>query len=211
MSDRTCSIDECERPVSARGWCRSHYQRWYQHGDPLKGGPPRARPKPCAIESCQREARSRGYCSAHYDRVRRNGEPGEVAVRRRNPGAECAVDGCSRPVDARGYCAAHYVRWKKTGDPGSADIELRSKGADIGYGAAHSRVGRVKGKAASYACVACAGPAEQWAYDHADPNARRAPTDALLGAGMLYSADPDHYQPMCRPCHAAFDRAHAAN
>lgn len=32
--------------------------------------------------------------------------------------------------------------------------------------------------------------------------------DALLGAGMLYSADPAFYQPMCKRCHSAFDAKH---
>lgn len=31
-----CSIDECESPVHARGWCRKHYLRWHRHGDPTK-------------------------------------------------------------------------------------------------------------------------------------------------------------------------------
>lgn len=26
---RVCSIDGCERRVLARGWCRTHYDRWY--------------------------------------------------------------------------------------------------------------------------------------------------------------------------------------
>lgn len=33
MADRTCSIDDCERPQIARGWCRTHYHRWWKHGD----------------------------------------------------------------------------------------------------------------------------------------------------------------------------------
>jgi hypothetical protein len=37
----TCSIEGCDRPVRARGWCSPHLQRWYVHGDPLGGGPPR--------------------------------------------------------------------------------------------------------------------------------------------------------------------------
>ena len=32
---KTCSIDGCEKPHEARGWCRKHYSRWQTHGDPL--------------------------------------------------------------------------------------------------------------------------------------------------------------------------------
>src|SRR5690349_23871335 len=35
MAETTCSIDECDRKVFARGWCGVHYKRWYRHGDPL--------------------------------------------------------------------------------------------------------------------------------------------------------------------------------
>lgn len=35
MADVTCSIDECDRRVHARGWCTKHYQRWLASGDPL--------------------------------------------------------------------------------------------------------------------------------------------------------------------------------
>jgi hypothetical protein len=34
----TCSIDGCDRPHVARGWCDTHYRRWLNHGDPLDGG-----------------------------------------------------------------------------------------------------------------------------------------------------------------------------
>jgi hypothetical protein len=30
-----CSIDNCGKPVRARGWCNTHYWRWHRHGDPL--------------------------------------------------------------------------------------------------------------------------------------------------------------------------------
>lgn len=33
MADATCSIDGCERPVDARGWCTMHWKRWRRHGD----------------------------------------------------------------------------------------------------------------------------------------------------------------------------------
>ena len=30
---KTCSIDSCDDPILARGWCRKHYLRWYKHDD----------------------------------------------------------------------------------------------------------------------------------------------------------------------------------
>lgn len=32
----TCTLVDCERPHSARGYCDMHYIRWQTHGDPLK-------------------------------------------------------------------------------------------------------------------------------------------------------------------------------
>jgi hypothetical protein len=44
LSDRTCSIDGCERAASSRGWCKTHYGRWLAHGDPLVVKKPRIVP-----------------------------------------------------------------------------------------------------------------------------------------------------------------------
>ena len=33
MSDRTCSIEGCDRPLRGHGYCKPHYQRWYMTGD----------------------------------------------------------------------------------------------------------------------------------------------------------------------------------
>lgn len=45
MVPKTCSIPECDRKHSARGWCGMHYRRWKMHGNPLakvEFKPPRA-------------------------------------------------------------------------------------------------------------------------------------------------------------------------
>jgi hypothetical protein len=31
----SCAVDGCDCPVLARGWCRRHYRRWLNHGDPM--------------------------------------------------------------------------------------------------------------------------------------------------------------------------------
>ena len=33
MNARLCSIDGCETPHVARGWCRAHYDRWWRLGE----------------------------------------------------------------------------------------------------------------------------------------------------------------------------------
>lgn len=32
----TCSIEGCEKPTEARGWCLKHYKTWYRNGSPTK-------------------------------------------------------------------------------------------------------------------------------------------------------------------------------
>lgn len=28
-----CSVEGCLNPVKARGWCKTHYMRWFRYGD----------------------------------------------------------------------------------------------------------------------------------------------------------------------------------
>lgn len=32
-----CAVISCPNEPYAKGWCQSHYMRWYRHGDPLGG------------------------------------------------------------------------------------------------------------------------------------------------------------------------------
>ena len=36
-----CSIENCFNPVRAKGWCNTHYARWYRTGNPLSAHPRR--------------------------------------------------------------------------------------------------------------------------------------------------------------------------
>lgn len=44
MAERICSMEDCDDPAYARGWCKVHYKRWWKKGDP--GPLPK---RPCAV------------------------------------------------------------------------------------------------------------------------------------------------------------------
>jgi len=79
-----------------------------------------------------------------------------------------------------------------------------------GYAAAHYRVSSARGQARDQGVCdweGCALPANEWSYDHDDPNESH---ELRRGVPRSYSADPSHYRALCRPHHRAFDHAHAA-
>lgn len=162
MSDRTCSIDGCERRRQARGWCQTHYMRWRTHNDPTVSLRP-----------------DRGHCS---------------------------IDGCEKRHRSRGWCGMHYSRWLRHGDPAMALLPTD----DIGYDGMHKRVSAVRGPASQHTC-GCGSPAKEWAYDHADPDERTATRTGRNGRvfQVAYSANTDHYLPLCKGCHTRFDYAHS--
>lgn len=53
MTDGTCSLPDCGRPTSVRGWCPPHYQKWLRHGTPL-GGKPLRRQRTVGLSSADR-------------------------------------------------------------------------------------------------------------------------------------------------------------
>ena len=73
MTQRTCSIDGCDKRHFGHGYCNMHYERWRKHGDPT-----REPPQPiegCAIDDCEAAHYCRGWCRIHYNRWRRQGDP----------------------------------------------------------------------------------------------------------------------------------------
>lgn len=92
--------------------------------------------------------------------------------------------------DVRADRPRHY---KATG-PDSPEWQ----GSDIGYGQAHTRVRKARGKASQAVCT-CGRAATDWAYDGLDENEKTSPE------GLVYSADPDRYVAMCRSCHLKQD------
>lgn len=71
---KTCSIEDCERPLSARQMCTMHYGRWQKANRP----PVNRTLKPCTEPGCEKVARlTRGLCNTHYMRWLRHGSTGE--------------------------------------------------------------------------------------------------------------------------------------
>ncbi len=122
VSERTCSVDGCEYPSRARGWCTMHYQRWQDHGS--VGGPqPLLQlnpPETCTVEGCSNRQRVLGYCSMHYSRWRKHGDVGPPFPLRQWHGTDpCSVRGCSRQRYGRDLCQLHWRRLRDRGEVGA--------------------------------------------------------------------------------------------
>lgn len=77
MPKRTCSVEGCERPHSARGFCKVCYYRLRRAGvlKAERPGPPKKPWRACSIEGCTQTARCRGWCDTHYTRWKRHADP----------------------------------------------------------------------------------------------------------------------------------------
>jgi hypothetical protein len=85
MSERICSIEDCDSPAKTRGWCYKHYGAWRRHGDPTVD---KSRHRgPCSIEGCPKRSRKRGWCEAHYQKWRKYGDPLAQVIAPRGAGS----------------------------------------------------------------------------------------------------------------------------
>ncbi len=123
MTQQTCRVADCTRPVVARDLCEAHYSRLRRHGDVAADQPVASVPSvPCAAPSCDRDAVTRGFCARHYAQWNRRG----ALAPERSTAVTCAVPDCDRAVEARGWCHGHYLRWSRTGDL-AVERPLRSR------------------------------------------------------------------------------------
>jgi hypothetical protein len=108
----------------------------------------------------------------------------------------------------------HVKRDRKYGDPNitkprhwpappKGEKHHNWLGDAVSYDGAHWRVIRSRGSATAYICDQCKRQADDWAYNHKDPN----PLTGYHknGSLMTYSGDPEYYIPLCTPCHLGWD------
>ena len=131
MTNRTCSMPECDRRFLARGLCKKHY---YAAGFGHT-------PKPCKVADCVdlTDAKSgRGWCQNHYANWRRHGfpeptkfyprsteDPATVLWLRSEPHGDCVlwtgalnVDGYATAISVDGTpTRAHRFSWMLANGP----------------------------------------------------------------------------------------------
>lgn len=100
MSERTCSVEGCERPAHARGWCPSHYARWRKYGDPATPLVRHPNIGTCAVGGCDEPSRKLGLCSSHYAQQYHSGQPPKPFGYKWAERGSCLV--CGAPCEQRG-------------------------------------------------------------------------------------------------------------
>ena len=108
----TCGIDGCEAASRARGWCTSHYNRWYTTGSPEKAESPPACPT-CGAELARRGRAGPppSYCSQKCKSAasyKRRKAAGTIKPAPRKSPTVVPCESCASPIstarDAR-FCS----------------------------------------------------------------------------------------------------------
>ncbi len=82
-----CSVDGCQEPHQAKGYCKAHYAVF------ARPNQPRSNCIDCGNPCWYAGGRCRWCLNAH---------------RRNQPRPHCTATGCNRPTRARGLCKSHY-------------------------------------------------------------------------------------------------------
>lgn len=72
---RVCSVEGCDRPHEAKGYCNAHYLQYWKYGE-IKRAEVKERKNHtgCLVEGCPDNHYCRGYCVRHYNQTLKHGE-----------------------------------------------------------------------------------------------------------------------------------------
>lgn len=70
---RVCSVEGCDRPHHAKGFCTMHHKRFWRYGDPnyKKKRKGKWEGIVCSVDGCDNPVRNKGMCNRHYLLARR--------------------------------------------------------------------------------------------------------------------------------------------
>jgi Helix-turn-helix domain len=183
MSRRLCSVPGCHGKHLCRGFCGTHYVRWYERGttDPPTPGP-RSHRRVTATEQAEI---ARLYASGLTMR--------EVGDRL----------GRSQPTI---HLTLHKlgVEVRRPGQPSGERHSLWKGQRLISHREFHKYLQRQRGAASNYTC-ACGAPAEQWSYHDAGADHEVIDTTAGPTRGLRFSTDVMQYRARCTICHQVYD------
>jgi hypothetical protein len=118
---------------------------------------------------------------------------------------ECSIDGCSNNKKSHGLCSKHAERLRKHGDP---HFSLKPRKSLISYIGIHAKLRRKIGKASLLPCSHCNEMAQEWAYNHQSIFELSETMINRHGNTMVAAYSPRlvDYIPLCKRCHAIFDK-----
>jgi len=109
----SCTVDGCDRPYKARGYCQTHYMQ-YKRGvpiDPVIKVRQRDVAPCCSEDGCNDPVKAKGLCTMHYQRLLRYGRT--VYRDRKKPAKQCCIPTCDNIYYANNLCHAHYIKERK--------------------------------------------------------------------------------------------------
>lgn len=218
------------RPHLAKTYCRLHYGRVRETGEPGVVDPTTRKPlvtegDMCGVLGCgSTKYRARSYCNMHYLRLYKTGSTeappekrsahwtdisghrfGTLVARSYDPSTLSWTLDC----DCGETRKTRYWNLKKEGGRSTCGDRIIHINLDLApsYSLAHQRVRLFRGRASEHLCFGgCGNQGKQWAYDHTDDNEH-----SVQGSSknlIFYSMDISKYHPMCVRCHKNFDLGH---
>ena len=138
MTETTCAVNGCGKPIKRKALCYGHYMKAWRYGTPTPEHSPR-----------WEDIRGRRY--------------GTLTVVERKAGKWiCQCDCGDRAIRSAG----ELNRTGDTSVCGTPGRHYRTDAP--GYSGAHGRVRSLRGSASAHRCVDCGGPASHWSYNHDD-------------------------------------------